>query len=222
MIEEFLNVLSEIGSVSAAAKQPGLNRSTCSNWAIEAGMASTCLTNTFTELSPPAAVPELPASVTVPAPATCPCRAGEDRGSEVPRDLNAGDWQGLGRSVGTISREIKRNSHPALGSSEQISKLLIKEFPDDEQMRVSPETIYQALYFQARGGLKREVKEALRTGRTRRKQHRNPEERPQSLPGPVINISDRPAEVEDRPVPSVDPTRTRTYCCASTSPKART
>ncbi len=43
-------------------------------------------------------------------------------------------------------------------------------------MRVSHETIYQALYFQACGGLKREVKDALRTRRTRRKKHKNPEE----------------------------------------------
>ncbi|MGO4383541.1 hypothetical protein [Specibacter sp. RAF43] len=45
VIEEFLSVLREIGSVSAAAKQLGLNRSTCSNWAIDAGMSSTCPVN---------------------------------------------------------------------------------------------------------------------------------------------------------------------------------
>lgn len=50
-------------------------------------------------------------------------------------------------------------------SPEQISHTLIKEFPDHESMRVSHETIYQALYVQARGGLKREVAAALRTGR---------------------------------------------------------
>ena len=57
-------------------------------------------------------------------------------------------------------------------SPEQISHRLVKDFPDDESMRVSHETIYQALYFQARGGLKREVAQALRSGRTRRKPHR--------------------------------------------------
>jgi IS30 family transposase len=86
-------------------------------------------------------------------------------------------------------------------SPEQISKTLIKDFPNDEQMRVSPETIYQALYFQARGGLKREIKEALRTGRTRRKKHKNPEERTSRFRDPMINISERPAEVADRAVP---------------------
>lgn len=86
-------------------------------------------------------------------------------------------------------------------SPEQISHALIKDFPDDPEMRVSHETIYQALYFQARGGLKREVDNALRTGRTRRKKHKNPEERTSRFRDPMINISERPAEVEDRAIP---------------------
>lgn len=86
-------------------------------------------------------------------------------------------------------------------SPEQISHALIKNFPDDEGMRVSHETIYQAIYVQARGGLKREVEQALRTGRTRRKPHRNPEERTQRFVDEMIMISQRPPEVEDRAVP---------------------
>ena len=62
-------------------------------------------------------------------------------------------------------------------SPEQICHRLVLDFPDDESMRVSHETIYQALYFQARGGLKREVAAALRTGRTRRTPRRQPGER---------------------------------------------
>ena len=86
-------------------------------------------------------------------------------------------------------------------SPEQISNRLVKDFPDDPVMRVSHETIYQALYFQARGGLKREVAVALRTGRTRRKPHRQPGQRTHRFVDPMIMISDRPAEVEDRAVP---------------------
>ncbi|MEW2813286.1 helix-turn-helix domain-containing protein, partial [Streptomyces massasporeus] len=59
-------------------------------------------------------------------------------------------------------------------SPEQICHALLQEHPDDQSMRVSVETIYQALYFQARGGLKREVQAAIRSGRTRRKPHRDP------------------------------------------------
>jgi IS30 family transposase len=86
-------------------------------------------------------------------------------------------------------------------SPEQISHRLVKDFPDDEGMRVSHETIYQALYFQARGGLKREVAQALRSGRTRRKPHRSPDQRTHRFVDPMIMISDRPAEVDDRAVP---------------------
>ncbi len=86
-------------------------------------------------------------------------------------------------------------------SPEQISHRLVRDFPDDESMRVSHETIYQALYFQARGGLKREVAQALRSGRTHRKPHRAPDQRTHRFIDPMIMISDRPADVEDRAVP---------------------
>jgi IS30 family transposase len=75
------------------------------------------------------------------------------------------------------------------------------EFPDDESMRVSPETIYQAIYVQARGGLRREVALALRAGRTRRKPHRRPDQRTSRFVDEMVMISERPAEVEDRAVP---------------------
>ncbi len=86
-------------------------------------------------------------------------------------------------------------------SPEQICHALIEEYPSDESMRVSPETIYQAIYIQARGGLKREVAAALRTGRTRRKPHRDPEHRTKRFVDDMVMISERPAEVEDRAVP---------------------
>ena len=86
-------------------------------------------------------------------------------------------------------------------SPEQISQTLIKDFPHDQEMRVSHETIYQALYLQARGGLRREVATALRTGRTRRKTHHNGEERRPRFVDPMVMISERPPEIEDRAVP---------------------
>ena len=86
-------------------------------------------------------------------------------------------------------------------SPEQISHTLIEEFPDNPEMRVSPETIYQALYIQARGGLKREVQAALRTGRTRRKPHTTGEQRTPRFVDPMVMISERPPEIEDRAIP---------------------
>ena len=86
-------------------------------------------------------------------------------------------------------------------SPEQIRNRIREEHPDDEGMRVSTETIYQALYFQARGGLRREVAQALRTGRARRVPQKSAERRTSRFVDPMIMISDRPAEIEDRAVP---------------------
>ncbi|WP_345215505.1 IS30 family transposase, partial [Georgenia halophila] len=83
-------------------------------------------------------------------------------------------------------------------SPEQICHALVKEFPNDQSMRVSTETIYQAIYVQARGGLRREVAAALRTGRTRRKPHRQPDQRTPRFTDSMVMISQRPPEVEDR------------------------
>jgi IS30 family transposase len=85
-------------------------------------------------------------------------------------------------------------------SPEQIARRLREEFPDEPEMWVSHETIYQALYVQARGGLKRELVRHLRTGRTLRKPHRVPDQRRERFAGMVM-ISERPAEVEDRAIP---------------------
>jgi len=98
-------------------------------------------------------------------------------------------------------RQTVENGLRKRWSPEEISYRLVKDFPDDESMRVSHETIYQALYFQARGGLKKEVAQALRTGRTRRKPHRVAGERYQRFVDPMVMISDRPATIEDRAVP---------------------
>ena len=85
-------------------------------------------------------------------------------------------------------------------SPEQIARRLRVDFPDDPEMWVSHETIYQSLYVQARGGLKRELTQHLRTGRTLRKPQRQPDQRRERFAGMVM-ISERPPEVEDRAVP---------------------
>ena len=87
-------------------------------------------------------------------------------------------------------------------SPEQISGRLPRLFPDDESMRVSHEVIYQSLYVQGRGALRRELTRCLRTGRTLRKPQRRVDQRTQRPRIPdMVMISDRPAEVEDRAVP---------------------
>jgi len=86
-------------------------------------------------------------------------------------------------------------------SPEQISYRLRIEFPDDEGMRISDETIYRALYVQGRGGLNRELTKHLRTGRALRKPNRRVETRGKRTIAPELMISARPAEVEDRAVP---------------------
>jgi IS30 family transposase len=79
-------------------------------------------------------------------------------------------------------------------------KRLAAEFPDRPEMRVSPETIYQSIYVQGRGALRRELAKSLRTGRALRKPRRKEGERRGKIPGMVM-ISERPAEAADRAVP---------------------
>jgi len=86
-------------------------------------------------------------------------------------------------------------------SPEQISRSLRREFPDRPEMRVSHETIYQALYVQGRGELRRELTRALRTGRTYRKPQTRPDQRVSRFIEPMVMISERPADAEDRAVP---------------------
>ena len=97
-----------------------------------------------------------------------------------------------------VIEKLQRNWSP-----EQITRYLVKAFPDDNSMRVSHETIYRSLYIQARGVLKKELIKHLRTGRRIR--------RPKAAGARLIpahgqildavRISQRPAEVEDRAVP---------------------
>ncbi|MER6169638.1 IS30 family transposase [Streptomyces violaceorubidus] len=148
----------------------------------------------------------------------------------------------LGRSPSTVSREIRRNRHPASGayrphaaqaradarrprpklrkihgnpelrdavqamldekwSPEQICQALRRRFPDRPEMHMVHETVYQALYVQGRGQLRRELAGALRSGRARRRPQRQANCRQPRFTTPMVMISERPAEVADRAVP---------------------
>ncbi len=86
-------------------------------------------------------------------------------------------------------------------SPEQISGRLRVDFPDDESMRVSHEAIYQSLYIQGRGALRRELTACLRTGRALRAPRNRTSKGNRSFVTAELLISERPAEVEDRAVP---------------------
>ena len=103
-----------------------------------------------------------------------------------------------------IGRRHGRRQHRRWATSwspEQIAHRLRIDFPDDESMRVSHEAIYQALYVQGRGALRRELCACLRTGRALRVPRARTRERGKRFVTPEIMISERPAEAEDRAVP---------------------
>jgi IS30 family transposase len=86
-------------------------------------------------------------------------------------------------------------------SPEQIAHRLPLDFPDDESMRISHEAIYQALYVQSRGALRRELVTCLRTGRALRVPRSRARQRASGHVTPEVMISQRPAEAADRAVP---------------------
>jgi IS30 family transposase len=86
-------------------------------------------------------------------------------------------------------------------SPEQISERLVIDFPDEEEMRISHEAIYQALYIQGRGALKRELVACLRTGRALRTPRKRARQSGKSFVTEEVKISQRPAEANDRAVP---------------------
>ncbi len=104
-------------------------------------------------------------------------------------------WNGKGKPHRADRRWVKG------WSPEQISKRLRVDFPDDESMRISHEAIYQALYVQGRGALKRELVACLRTGRALRVPRSRTRQKAWGHVTPEVMISERPAEAEDRAVP---------------------
>ena len=138
--------------------------------------------------------------------------------STVTRELARNGGRRGYRAVGADARALERARRPKLAklarsprlraeverrlaerwSPEQIAARLRLDFPDDPEMRVSHETIYQSLYVQSRGALRRELAGQLRLGRSRR---RSKGVRPGGGLREIVPIAERPPEVDDRAVP---------------------
>ena len=102
-----------------------------------------------------------------------------------------------------VNRKLRRQVEEDLRrrySPEQIVGRLRRQFPDDPEMRVSAETIYQSLYVQSRGALRRDLTRCLQTGRALRRPCRQAGQRKNRIPD-MINITERLAEADDRAVP---------------------
>lgn len=102
--------------------------------------------------------------------------------------------------VATNLIEVTENGSMA-GRPKQIANRLRIDFPDDKSMRISHEAIYQALYIQGRGALKRELVHCLRTGRALRVPRGRVQAKAWAHVSEDVMISSRPAEAQDRAVP---------------------
>ncbi|KMO84060.1 Integrase core domain protein [Mycolicibacterium chubuense] len=102
-------------------------------------------------------------------------------------------------SDGTLRQEVQTRLE-LRHSPQQIARRLRSDFPDDPEMWVSHEAVYQAIYVQGRGSLRQELHRCLRTNRAIRHPQRPTGARRGRIPG-MVNISQRPAEVADRAVP---------------------
>ena len=122
------------------------------------------------------------------------------------RVLVTAGTKGIGAAVVGLFRELgarvltTARARPDW-SPEEISYRLELEFPDRAEMRVSAETIYQSLYVQGRGALRRELVRHLRTGRSLRRPRRKEMAGQRGKLAGMVNISERPAEAADRAVP---------------------
>ncbi|RSN63623.1 IS30 family transposase [Amycolatopsis sp. WAC 04182] len=106
-------------------------------------------------------------------------------------------------AVDPVLRDRVQADLRARWSPEQITARLVRDFPDQPRMHVSHETIYQAIYVQGRGVLRRELAQCLRTGRVIRRPHRMPDGRRtrQGKIAGMVPISECPAEAADRAIP---------------------
>lgn len=117
-------------------------------------------------------------------------RADDNRARPKPRLLETNT-----RLHDAVNDGLKRKWSP-----KQVSQRLRQDFPADDTMRVSHETIYECLYLQARGALRTQLTLALRQGRTRRVSRSRATVARGTIPE-MINISERPVEAADRAVP---------------------
>jgi IS30 family transposase len=102
------------------------------------------------------------------------------------------------------SPELRREVERRLSlrwSPQQISARLVRDYPEDREMRVSHETIYKSLFVQARGALRKELAACLRSGRTQRCSHKRTEHSGTGRLREMVMISERPPEAEDRAIP---------------------
>ncbi|MGW5195854.1 IS30 family transposase [Kribbella sp. NPDC004138] len=123
-------------------------------------------------------------------------QAGADRRARRPKPAKLAPGTGPRRLRWRVMAGLRLRWSP-----QQIAVRLQLDFPDDPEMWVSHETIYQALYVQSRGALRRELTTALRTGRAIRKPRRRADERRGRGRSDMVMISERPVEADDRAVP---------------------
>jgi transposase, IS30 family len=153
----------------------------------------------------------------------CPAEIARDLGrhrSTIGRELHRNGGADRYRALGAHRRALRCLGRPkqsklsrcprlrdrveagllARWSPQQISARLRLEFPDEEEMRISHETIYRSLFIQSRGELRRQLTRSLRTGRSKRRPRGSGPERRGRIRD-MVPISERPPQVEDRAVP---------------------
>ncbi|WP_372495799.1 MULTISPECIES: IS30 family transposase [Curtobacterium] len=216
----FFRVLQHSGTLTEAASVMGVKRSTAAMWVVGAGgmtAANHGASGARLSLADRDEIAVLHAQgIGVRQIARALGRAP----STISRELRAGAstrgyragtaqqraWQRARRpKPGKLARNDRLREYVQTGllqkrSPEQISLRLRRAFPNDSEMRVSHETIYQALFVQGRGELRRELTACLRTGRTIRKPQGRVTTRASKIANMVM-ITERPAEVDDRAVP---------------------
>jgi IS30 family transposase len=206
------------GTVTDAAARSGVNRSTAANWVSQAGgvippRVSSSNRLTFQDReeiwfghsqsesirSIAARLGRAPSTISRELRAGMTARGYRPSFAEQRSQDRARRPRGGKLAQNERLREYVQTGLGAEHSPEQISLRLRRDFPDDLEMRVSHETIYQALYVEGRGALRRELVTALRTGRALRKSRGRPKsgDRIQNM----VMIADRPEDIEKRTVP---------------------